>query len=355
MKKYIQVIVAVLIVPVLVSASLVSCTDSKSESLKIVRKSDPIPVKILELESIDQSTPILTSGKITTDNETQLAFKTGGVLDQVFVQEGDRINRGQLLATLNLREINAVVSQSKFLLEKSQRDFERTENLFRDSVATLEQMQNARTALDVAREQLQATEFNKQFSKIVAPQNGFVLRKFVNPGQVIAIGAPVLLVNGVSNNGWLLRVNASDKQWAAIQLNNKANVTLDAFAGREFQAKVLRKSETSDPATGTFSVDLLVKNEDEKLVSGMFGSAKITTARKTKVWSVPYEAVLDANGNEGFVFVTPDYKTAIKVPVTISSIEKDKVSITGGFEKVSTLIVSGSAYLNDQADITIIK
>ncbi|HEY0651498.1 MAG TPA: efflux RND transporter periplasmic adaptor subunit [Chryseosolibacter sp.] len=340
---------------VMLSTIASSCTDGKSDTPKIVQKSAPVPVKILELSSTESGLSIRTSGRITTDNETYLSFKVGGVVERVFVQEGDAIRKGQVLATIDPREINSLVAQAKLGYEKSQRDFTRVERLFADSVVTLEQVQNARTALDVASEQLHTAEFNKQFSKIIAPENGFVLKKFVNPGQVVGIGDPIVLANGASENSWILKVNASDRQWATIRLNDKAEVHLDAFPGETFQAKVLRKSETSDAATGTFVIDLLVNNHKAKFASGMFANAVIYTGKKSNTWNVPYEAVLDADGNEGFVFITSDNKTAVKQPVTLGEMAQNHVAITSGLENARAIIVSGSAYLTDKSEITIIK
>ena len=355
MKKYTTSAIGLLLISASLSTTLTSCTDGKSEAAKIVKKSSPVPVKVMKIESMQQGSTITTSGKITTDNETYLSFKVGGVIAKVFVQEGDAVKKGQLLATLDPGEINALVSQAKLGQEKTRRDYDRVERLYKDSVVTLEQLENAKTAFDVATEQLNTAKFNDQYSKIIAPQDGFVLKKLANPGQVISTGAPILLVNGASKNNWLLKVNASDKQWASIHLNDDAKVKLDAFPGKLFEANVLRKAETADAATGTFTIDLQVKNGDVSFASGMFANAVITTKEKSNVWTIPYEAVLDANGNEGFVFVTSDYKTATKQRVTIAGITQDKVSIAHGFENVNAIIVSGSAYLTDKSEITIIK
>jgi RND family efflux transporter MFP subunit len=355
MKKYTTYLLSALTVIVFSGLALSSCTDGKSGTARIVKKSEPVPVKVIELSSTEQQQSVLTSGKITTDNETYLGFKIGGVVENIFVQEGDAVKKGQTLATLNPTEINGTVEQAKLGYEKTLRDFNRVEKLFKDSVVTLEQLQNARTALDVSTQQLSSANFNKQYSRIVAPQDGFVLKKFVNAGQVVGVGDPIFITNGTSGNNWIVKVNATDKQWGSIKIGDEAEVKLDAFAGEAFPAKVIRKSETSDPSTGTFSVDLQVKNGKSVFASGMFATAEIQTTRKANHWSIPYEALLDANGNDGFVFVTSDYKTAIKQPVTISSIDKNTVSISTGFEQYKALIVSGSAYLTDKSPITIIK
>lgn len=332
-----------------------SCTDGKSATNVIPKGSDPIPVKVMQLEKSGNVTVISVSGQLTTEDETILAFKTGGVVNAVLVKEGDQVRKGQLLATLDLTEINALVAQARYGFEKAQRDFQRITNLYRDSVATLEQLQNVQTTLAVAKEQLEAATFNRSFSEIHAPANGYVLRKFVNTGQVVSIGDPILLTNAAVQGKWILKVGVSDKQWASINIKDKATVEIDAFPDRSFQAMVSRKSETSDPLTGAFSVELLVKNEGVKLATGMFGSASLQSNVTMSSWSVPYEAVLDANGNEGFVFITTNNKIALKQPVIIESFNGKTMRISSGLENAKALIISGSAYLSDNSPIHILN
>jgi len=339
---------------ILTFAVIESCTDGRANPTVIPKASEPIPVKVVNLErSLDQQV-IHASGQLTTEDETILGFKTGGIVSAVFVKEGDRVRQGQLLAKLDLTEIKAQVSQARHGYEKAQRDFNRVTNLHRDSVATLEQLQNAATGLAVAREQLDAASFNLSYSEIHAIADGFVLKKFVNQGQVVGVGDPILLTNGAGNGKWILKTGVSDRQWTSIKVNDVASVAIDAFPDREFKAIVLRKSESADQRTGAFTLELQLQ-EKEKFAAGMFGSAKIITSQRQNFWSVPYEAVLDANDNEGFVFITTDLKTASKKPVVIDSFNGSSVRISRGLEEGGALIVSGSAYLSDLSPITIIK
>ncbi|MBA4054988.1 MAG: efflux RND transporter periplasmic adaptor subunit, partial [Marivirga sp.] len=132
-------------------------------------------------------------------------------------------------------------------------------------------------------------------------------------------------------------------------------VKIDAIPDREFEATVRRKSETSDPLTGAFTVELLLKSDGVKMATGMFGSASLRSDVTSSSWSVPYEAVLDANCNEGFVFVTSDNKIASKQPVTIESFNGKTIRISSGLENGGSLIISGSAYLSDNSPILIVK
>jgi RND family efflux transporter MFP subunit len=339
----------------LTAVVLQACTDSKGERKAIPNASEPVPVKVMSLEKSTSLTDIKASGQLTTDDETTLSFKSGGVIGAVLVKEGESVKKGQLLATLDLTELNAQVAQARFSYEKAQRDLQRVTNLYRDSVATLEQLQNVQTGLDIAKQQLEAVTFNRTFAEIHAPANGFVLRKFVNAGQVVSTGNPVLVTNGAAKGDWILKVGVSDKQWAAVKNGDKTSVQIDAFPEKTFKGTVLRRSETSDPQTGAFTLELKVENDGVKLAAGMFGSAVIHSGVSVTSWSVPYEAVLDANGNEGFVFVTDDSRTARKQPVTIASFDGRTIRISAGLENASALIIAGSAYLADRSPIQILK
>jgi RND family efflux transporter MFP subunit len=333
---------------------LQACTDSNGKA-NVPKNSEPIPVRIIELKKSSGAQIIKASGHLTTDDETILGFKTSGIVSTILVKEGDLIKKGQLLATLDLREINAHVSQARFGYEKAQRDFRRVQNLYRDSVVTLEQLQNAETGLAVAKEQFEAAEFNRNFSSIHATANGYVLRKFINAGQVVDVGDPILLTNGAADGQWILKVGVSDKQWSSINLRDEARVTVDAFPNRNFKAVVTRKWETADPQTGAFTIELEVSAAKAKFASGMFGAAELSSTTSQLSWSVPYEAVLDANDNEGFVFVTNDNKRALKQSVVIESFDGKSIRISKGLENSQALIVSGSAYLADNSPIIISK
>lgn len=355
MKKYIFKTALAVATLVAVSVVVQSCTDSKGNSQIIPKGAEPIPVKVIQLEKSSSENVISASGQLTTDDETLLSFKTGGIVNAVLVKEGDRVKKGQLLATLDLTEINALVAQARHGYEKAQRDFQRATNLYKDSVATLEQLQNAQTGLSVAKEQFEAATFNRSFSEIHAPANGYILRKFVNAGQVVGVGDPIVKTNGAAEGKWILKTGVSDKQWSSIKVGNKAKIIIDAFPNRSFDASVIRKSETSDPQTGAFAVELQLRDADIKLASGMFGAATILSGDVSSSWTVPYEAVLDANGNDGFVFITNDDTKAIKQPVTIESFNGTTIRVSKGLEGASSLIVSGSAYLSDHSPIIIIK
>jgi RND family efflux transporter MFP subunit len=319
---------------------------------------DIIPVKVMELKKGNSTAIMAVSGQFTTDDEVMLSFKTGGIISSLSVKEGDAVKKGQLLATLNPTEINAQVQQAQLAVEKATRDYQRVQNLYTDSVATLEQLQNGKTALQQAQQQLKMVSFNRQYSEIRAPKDGYILKKMANPGQQIAAGTAILQTNGAESGKWLLRVGISDRQWSMLRLNDHASIQTTALPGQLLTGVVSRKAEGVDPATGTFTADItLTGKKPQAIAAGMFGKAEIMPSQQTALtqgsWQIPYEALLDGDGNNGYVFVTDDNKTAHKVKVTIAGIDKNTVTVTDGLGNARALIISGSAYLTDNSAITI--
>ncbi len=326
----------------------------QSPTNKEVIKEEVIPVTVLRLEMDSIQQQLYATGQFTTDDETQLSFKTGGIVQRVYVKEGDAVSKGQLLATLNLTEVNAFAEQAKLAYQKAQRDFERATNLYQDSVATLEQMQNAKTALDVAKQQYGNAGFNQAYAEIRSSQSGYVLKRFVNDGQIVGPGTPVLMINGAAQNKWILQAGVSDYQWSVIKKGDAALVTTDALPGKSLQGVVTKKSEGMDPMTGTFLLQItIIDAPPGKIASGLFGKASITPGQQTKAWAIPYDALLDGDAGSGYVFIANDDNTASKIKVQIGKVEKGKVIVNAGLEQAKALIVSGNAYLNDGSKIKI--
>src|SRR5690606_31619275 len=139
---------------------------------------------LLSLKEDTSRMAIRESGFYTTDDETVLSFKNGGVINRIYVKEGDKVKKRQVRATLNLTEIEAGVNKANLSYEKEKRDYQRARQLFLDSVATREQIENAQTAQDVAFQQVKAARFNQHYAEIRASLDGFILQRFVNEGQV---------------------------------------------------------------------------------------------------------------------------------------------------------------------------
>jgi membrane fusion protein, multidrug efflux system len=163
-----------------------------------------------------------------------------------------------------------------------------------------------------------------------------------------------LVTRAVSaGSGWILTVGLSDREWAQVSPGDEAIVSFDAFPGKTFPARVHRRALAADPSSGVFATELRIEFGNEQPAVGIFGKAGIRISQPVQGFSIPYDALLEANGKQGFVFVTNDGKTVKRVPVTISSISPQVVYLSGGLEGYKQVVIAGSPYLTDQSTIRI--
>lgn len=335
----------------------VACSKKESKQENTSLGDDVISVRTATVGKGSTNSPIQASGLVASSEEARLSFKTGGIIQKIFVKEGDRIGKGQLLAILNPTEINAQVAQATESVQKLERDLQRVTNLYRDSIATLEQVQNLTTALSVAKNNLEIAHYNKSFSEIHSSTSGVVVKKLMNEGELVSPGMPVLFVNSTAKNDWVIKVGVSDKDWALLREGNRAAVNIDAFPGQTFSAVISNLSVGADPTSGLYQVELKVAGANpSKMAAGLFAKSVLYPNDNSAVSlnAIPIDAVIEGNGNDAFVYTTNGNK-AKRLSIKVAYFDNNKAFVANGLNGVTEVIVDGSAYLIDGAAIKIVK
>jgi membrane fusion protein, multidrug efflux system len=347
------------IIPVVLAVTLLTCQNQekeKQETTDLPIDESAVAVSLSPVKSGDYSLPVNSSGLITTETESKLSFKVPGIISRILVKEGESVSAGQLLATLDLTEIDAQVALTRNGLDKSKRDLERGQRLYRDSAATLEQIQNLQTAYDVAQENFRIASFNRQYSMIHAPSGGKVIKKYVNEGEVTGPGSVVLMVNSSAKNNWIVKVGLPDVDWVRIRKGDAAVITTDAYPGVSFKGTVGVINEGADAINGLYQAEVSINPEGNKLASGLFAKVVITPSGKSTSKSIPIEAIVEGSGKNAFVFVAnTDGKTVKKLPVTVLYLTETEAVISKGLDQVTEVITGGSAFLTETSAISINK
>ena len=301
---------------------------------------------------------IVGTGVLASKAEARLSFKTGGLIAKIYVKEGDDVRAGQLLATLDLTEINSQVAQAQLGVQKSERDLQRAKNLYADTVATLEAVQNATTGADLARKTYEIAQFNQRFSEIRAVRGGKIVKKMMSEGELAGPGMPVFFINEAtaSASDWVVRVGVSDRDWAALRLGGTAKVAFDAYPNDNFEGKISKLADMADPMSGTYEVEITVAPHGKRFATGLFAHVKLPPTGATAMAIIPIEALVEGNGTEGFVFsVKNDGATVAKVPVKIGLIRGRDIGIAAGLERTAAVVTEGSSYLTEKSKVKVIN
>ncbi len=316
---------------------------------------DRIVIKTQQVLCQTVSEPVISSGILASKKEIKLSFKTGGIINTIKVEEGQNVAKGQLLASLNLTEISSQVKAAAQAYEKAERDLNRVQRLYADSAATLEQVQNATTGLEVAQATLQSARFNQQYSTIYAPENGQILKRFAEAGELISPGNPVFIFAASGAAQWIIRTGVADRNMVRLAKGDQAKVQFDAYPGVEFKATVTEIAQVADPAKGTFEVELQVDPQGKKLATGMVARLEIIPSQSFSAITIPIEALVEADGVQGYVYTLNDDKQTVKkVPVKITGIYDGFVGISKGLTENATIVTEGNSYLTQNSKVKVV-
>lgn len=326
----------------------------KNETQPIVID-DVIRVKTEAIANGKDQASLAVTGLVASLNESRLSFKTGGIIQKIYVKEGQNVRKGQLLATLNLTEINANVQQAQESVNKAERDLRRITNLYADSVSTLEQVQNLTTALSMAKQGLQIAQYNRNYSKIYAPISGAIVKKLMNEGELCGPGVPVIFMNAVDTNSWIMKVGITDQEWTQLKVGDEAIVEIAAFPETIFSAKINILSQAPDPNSGLYQAELGIDTKRKKLAVGLFGKAKLKPIISSAIPSISINSLIEGNQKNAFVYIISAESKAKKIPVAIDYISNGRVYLKNLPDSIKEVITDGSAYLADGSKVKLVK
>jgi RND family efflux transporter MFP subunit len=306
---------------------------------------DPVAVRVAPVTFERMAPPVTATGTLGAKEEVTLGFKIGGVVARVLVDEGRAVRAGETLAALDLGEIDPGVARVRSAAEKAERDLARARRLHADSVATLEQVENAATARDVAQAELQSVSFNRRHAVIVAPAAGVILRRHAEPGELVQAGTAILTL-GSNARGQVVRAGLPDRDVVRVRRGDRAMARFDALPGRTFAGTVSEVAAAADPATGTYRVEVSLP-EARGLASGLVGTVEIRPAGDRAVALVPVEALIEADGSHASVFTPGAGGRAERRAVTVAFLAGDQVAIAAGLDGVRQVITDGAARVRE--------
>lgn len=269
---------------------------------------------------------VSATGNLQPTNQVDVGSELSGIVDKVYVDDNDRVKKGQVLAVLDLSKLNDAVARSRANLVAARAAVQQAEASAVEAGANWRRQQqvaelsggkvpskseldiaeaawkraeagvaSARASVTQARAALQSDETNLLKAHIRSPINGLVLTRKVEPGQTVAASfqAPVLFTLAEDLARMELQVDVDEADVGQVKVGQPATFSVDAWPGRRFSAVITRVGFGAQNKEGVVSylTVLRVDNDDLALRPGMTGSAEITTLTRERALLVPNAAL----------------------------------------------------------------
>jgi RND family efflux transporter MFP subunit len=332
----------------------------------------PLTVEVAAARREAVTQELIVVGNLIGDATVAVVPRAAGRLEQVYVQLGDRVTRGQRIAKIEDQELqeqirqaeaamqvaSATIRQREADLQLARTNVERSRSLYERQLLPKQTLddnearyQSAVAALDLARAQntqsnarLEELRVNMTNTVITSPVNGFVARRAADPGAFASNNAPVVDVVDISRVR--LVVNVVEKDLRMVEVGDVTDVEVDAFPGEKFMGRVARIAPVLDPATRTFPIEVEIPNPTFRLKPGMYARVGITTDERPNALVVPTNAVVDIGGQRG-VFLAQGDNVAVFRPVEIGIESDQRVEIRSGLSDGDRVVTTGAAALSE--------
>lgn len=353
-------ITRILGVLLLSSAALSACRNASGAPPTVEAQEQRVRVRVAPVLDSTVALPVTGSGVLGAKEEVPLAFKIGGVVSRVLVDPGARVEAGQLLAALELPEIDGAVARAEAARTQAERELVRAEALYRDSVIPRSAWEGAETAAAVARADLQVAQFNRRYAVIVAPSSGTILTRMVEPGQQVSGGVPVLVL-ARAGKGQVVRVGLADRDVRRVAVGDVARVRFAGAGGVGARGRVSQIASQAAPGTGTWSVEIRLDRPETiagGLASGLIGTVEIEPAHATPVTLVPITALLEGDGDSAAVYTLSMQKSdtvATRRAVRVAFLAGDRAAIAAGLAGAREVVTDGAAYLGDGDRVALLR
>ncbi|EPN4796060.1 efflux RND transporter periplasmic adaptor subunit [Vibrio alginolyticus] len=315
-KQYLKRTLVGAVVTLSLSGMLTGCNKAISEPSESLIK----PVKLLAVKDLELEDSHAFLARIDATHRAQLSFQVGGEVDELRVRMGQKVQKGEVLATLDPKDLQLALdaAQAQYALAKTQWD--RSKNLYGKKLISTDEYDQKETQYKAALANYEQAKTDLSYTKIHAPFDGIVSYTYVNPFQVVAEKQEILnlIDNTTLDVSFTLPVSYAESVSLESLENSDMWVTMDSEPGKRIPGQF--KEISTQPNIDTNSYEAIVtitRPEDRNLLTGMTGQVHIAKQHVSDAMTLPQSAWVNKNGTQGEVWVM-DRSTQQVNKVTVS-------------------------------------
>lgn len=349
------------------ATGLFSCGDNKEQQKEANEK--PVVVTVATVSTGSQNA-ILASGQVEAVQTANISTRVMGRITNIYVKAGDKVNKGQLLATISDEDIrakraqtDAMIAEAEASFVNAQKDLERFTNLYKQQSATAKELDNvtlqfnsAKARVDAAKQMRSEVNASLSYSSLTAPFSGVVTQKLAEVGNIANPGMPIVTIE----QSGILQVSASiaESDISNIHLGDAATLLIKS-TGKSFEGKVIELNPSSQFTGGQYIVKISIpETAKADIYSGMFVSVTIPLKGVKQIQSnadvvlVPTSAIVNRDELTG-IYTVSENKTALLRWIRLGKNYGDKVEVISGLAKNESFILSSESKLYNGAPVIV--
>ncbi len=347
------------------SASIFITSCSEDDKKAVVDNSPKIKVTVGKILANTNNQTLSVSGKIQATNSADLSTRMMGFVDKVYVNVGDEVKKGQLLISLNNKDllakkaqVSASIVKAKTTFLNTEKNYNRFKNLFASKSITQKEMDDMRTSYQIAKASLESAnqmknEVNAQFdySNILAPFSGIITSKNIKKGDMANPGMPLI---GIENPRYF-EVIAMVPESEISQIKKGTLVTVSVKSiDKIIEGKVTEVSISAKNTGGQYLVKIALDKTDANILSGMFATVQfpVETKSKSTLILIPSDAII-TNGQLSGIYTVSQRNTALLRWLRLGKTYGNQVEVLSGLSTGETYIQSANGKLYNGAKISI--
>jgi RND family efflux transporter MFP subunit len=350
---------------IIVLAGLNSCSGGHATKNETHQKR--VAVTLSTASEVTQPA-ILASGEIESIQTANISTRVMGRITNIFVKTGDRVSKGQILATVwdeDIRakraQVDAMITEAEGAYASAQRDFDRFNNLYKQQSATAKELDNVTLQYNSAQARLAATRqmrseinANLSYSSLTAPFDGVVSQKLAEVGSIANPGIPVLTIE----QDGILQVSASiaESDISKIHMGDTATVQIKS-TGKFFDGKIVQVNTSSQFTGGQYLVKISIPEPAQKdIYPGMYAGVRIpvkdTLLVKGEEVLVPLSAIINRDELTG-IYTVSATNTALLRWIRLGKTNGDKVEVISGLSANEKFIRSSESKLYNGTPVVV--
>ena len=313
-------------------------------------KSAAVPVEAAKVTAAPLSEQVTAIGTLLSNEAVTVSSEIPGRLKEIHFQEGQPVEQGAPLFTLDDSVYRAQLDDAEAKLKLAEQTNKRTSTLFSNKYATAQSADEAVSNLAVSTAATELARVQLEKTRIVAPFSGIVGLRHVSDGEYITAGQALVNLEAIDPVKADFRV--PEKFLPAIRVGQTIRIKVDAFPDASFEGKVYAIDPKLDVSGRSLLVRALVPNKDQRLRPGLFARVTVLLQLKEDALTVPEQAIVP-QGDSQFVFKIVDGKVKLTKVVT-GTRREGRVEIVDGLSAGDEVVTAGQLKIRDGSAVSVV-